>query len=325
MTIQGESTLNPSKATVAPRSIWIGAHQLDSSLKERMVEKARSIPRPPQAMQQLLSEAFINQATSADLSALVRSDPAVAAKVIATVNSPLYNLRTPVQTLGQAITFMGVNQFRGLCIQLMLADSFKSLDPRVGTALDAVWQSNRAAGVLLPKLTVAYSIDNAATLTSKVILSFVGQLAMTGLMPPGNLPTWGRLGRLMRLRMEHGFVGINATELGALILRHWQIPDELICDVVAMDRVLVDPLESSTAADPISAATGYVCVWMAEQIARGLGSASVSPWDPVDTDEPELQAWLTYGELPGMAVGTDSLRQAPMQALYTQIRNGCSG
>jgi HD-like signal output (HDOD) protein len=165
-------------------------------------------------MEQLLSQEFINKATSVELSKLVKTEPAVAGRIIATVNSPLYNLRNPVDSLGQAITFLGVNQVRGLCIQLMLVDCFTSKDARVGQALDMVWQSNRAAGVLLPKLASAYQLDDPAALSSRVILSFVGQLAMAGLMPASGLGTWSRLGRMLRSRMEQEFVGVNSTELG---------------------------------------------------------------------------------------------------------------
>ena len=322
--MQSATPLNSSNAsaTATPPSHWVGADQLDTDFKTALLEKVKSIPRPPQAMQQLLSQDFINKATSVELSNLVKGEPAVVAKVIATVNSPLYNLRNPVQTIGQAITFMGVNQVRGLCIQLMLADCFACKDARMGKALDAVWQSNQAAGVLLPKLALAFKLESAATLSSQVILSFVGQLAMASLMPGANLATWSRLGRALRYRMEQSFVGINATELGALILRHWQVQEDLVQDVIAIDRVLVDTVESSKAKDPAAAAVGYLCVWMAEQLARELGTAKASPWSPVDKDTPELQAWLSYGDLPGMATGTESLHQAPMQTLYTQIRQG---
>jgi HD-like signal output (HDOD) protein len=322
--MQATHVVSSPAVALADPALWVSAEKLDAAFKASLLEKVKSIPRPPQAMQLLLSEEFIKKATSSELANLVKSDPAVVAKVIATVNSPLYSLRTAVETVGQAITFLGVNQVRGLCVQLMLADCFKSKDPRVGMALDAVWQSNRAAGVLLPKMALACRLDNAASLTSKVILSFVGQLAMAGLMPVANLATWSRLGRVLRYRMEQGFVGINTTELGTLVLSNWQVQGDLIRDVVAMDRVLVDPLASSTAREPAAAAVGYLCVWMAEQLARGLGSASASPWSPIDKEAPELQAWLSYGDLPGMQAGTAALNAAPMQALYTQIRQGQS-
>jgi HD-like signal output (HDOD) protein len=315
---------SPSQAPSSPFPIWVSASQLEPGVKNALLEKVKTVPRPPRAMEQLLSQEFIQRATSVELSKLIKSEPAVAAKIIATVNSPLYKLRNPVDNLGQAITFLGINQVRGVCIQLMLADCFASKDVRVGQALDMIWQSNQAAGVLLPKLASAYKLDDPASLTSRIILSFVGQLAMTGLLPADKLSTWSRLGRMLRSRMEHEFVGINSAELGGLILTHWQLQEDFVQDVVNIDRVLVDPLEKSTARNPAASAVGYLCVWMSEQLARGLGSASVANWSPIDKDTPELQAWLTYADLPGMAAGTESLHQAAMQAVYAQIRDNHS-
>jgi HD-like signal output (HDOD) protein len=323
--MQAALATDPSPSTPVKQTLWVSADHMDQASKDALMEKVGSIPRPPRAMEQLLSQEFINKATSVELSNLVKSEPAVTAKLIATVNSPLYNLRNPVQNIGQAITFLGVNQVRGLCLQLMLADCFASKDVRVGKALDAVWQSNRAAGALLPKLTSAYKLDDPASLTSKVILSFVGQLAMVGLMPASSLATWSRLGRVLRCRMEQGFVKINATELGALVLKSWQLHDALVRDVVDIDRVLVDPLEDSAAESPSTSAVGFLCVWMAEQLARGQGSASAPTWSPIDKDTAELQAWLSYSELPGMPEGTATLHEAPMQTIYAQIRSGSAG
>lgn len=317
--MQAASTA-PSTGNPIKQSLWISADQMEQAAKDAILEKVRSIPRPPRAMEQLLSQDFIKKASSVELSNLVKSEPTIVAKLIATVNSPLYNLRNPVQNTGQAITFLGVNQVRGLCLQIMLADCFPSKDARMGKALDAVWQSNRAAGLLLPKLASAYKLEDASSLSSRVILSFVGQLAMVGLMPPTSLATWSRLGRVLRCRMEQDFVSINASELGALVLKSWQLHDSLVRDVVAIDRVLVDPLQASVAEDPHASAVGFLNVWMAEQLARSLGSATASTWSPIDKDTPELQAWLTYSELPGMEAGTASLHQAPMQTLYAQIR-----
>lgn len=303
-------------------SDWIRAGDLPASLREQLLQRIDTLPRPPSAVQQLLSQEFIDKASSPELSKVVMSEPAVAGKVIATVNSPLYKLRSPVSSIGQAITFLGMNQVRGICIQRLLTGCFTSEDSRVGSALDSVWHANGAATLLLPKLAQVFRVPDAAALTSQVILSFIGQLGVAALMPAESLEAWGRSDLMRRCRMEEELIGINATEIGELVLRKWGIPEAMVVAVRDMGRVLVTPMSEPPAEHARANSVGFLCVWMAEQLTRGLGSAGASPWKPLDTPVPELQAWLTCLGLPGVREGAAVLGDDSLQDLYQQIRSG---
>jgi HD-like signal output (HDOD) protein len=63
-------------------------------------------------------------AQTLDLADMVIAEPQIAAKVLAVVNSPFYGLRSPLGSVGQAVTFMGMNTVRSLCLQYMLDESF---------------------------------------------------------------------------------------------------------------------------------------------------------------------------------------------------------
>lgn len=301
---------------------WVRADNLPAPRRDQLKQRIRALPKPAAAVQKLLSQEFIDNASSPELSTVVMSEPAVAAKVIAAVNSSLYKLSSPVNSIGQAITFLGVNQVRAICIQRMLSACFTSTDPRVGRALDMVWQANSAANLLLPKLAQGFRLTDPAALTSRVILSFVGQLGVAALMTPSSLSTWIRLDRCLRYRMEEQFIGLNATELGGLVLQNWGIPEEMVNAVGGIDRVLVTPADGLSTEHALPNAVGFLCVWMAEQLTRGLGSAATSPWSPVDKQAPELQAWLSYMALPGMEEGIARLDGEGMQQLFVQIRAG---
>ena len=122
------AALAPSKAPL-PAELqgfaWMTEAELDSGRRDTLLAAVRGIPRPPRSMQQLLSPEFLANASSADLSELVMGEPLIAAKVLATVNSPVYGLQKPVTHIGQAVTFLGINTVRSICLQYMLAEAFK--------------------------------------------------------------------------------------------------------------------------------------------------------------------------------------------------------
>jgi HD-like signal output (HDOD) protein len=300
---------------------WKRADELPASVQEQLLKRIDVLPRPPGAVQLLLSQEFIDNASSPELAKVVMSEPAVAAKVIATVNSPLYKLRNPVSSIGQAITFLGVNQVRAICIQRLLTGCFASSDNRVGVALDSVWRTNSAATLLLPKLVQLFRLPDAAALTSQVILSFVGQMGVAALMPVACLGPWGHIDLMLRCKMEEQFIGVNATEIGALVLRSWGIPETIVAEVSDINQLLVTPAQQHPSERAKASAVGFLCVWMAEQLTRGLGSSAASPWSPLDKQSPELQAWFSYLALPGMEEGAAKLDGDNMQGLYQQIRD----
>jgi HDOD domain len=104
---------------------WLTEQELDPARRDALLAAVRGIPRPPRSMQQLLSPEFVAKAGSADLAELVTGEPLIAAKVLGTVNGPFYGLHKPVTSIGQSVTFLGINTVRSICLQYMLADAFK--------------------------------------------------------------------------------------------------------------------------------------------------------------------------------------------------------
>ena len=76
------------------------------------------------------------------------SEPLIAAKVLSTVNSPLYGLHRPVTNIGQAVTFLGISSVRSLCLQYMLAEAFKPTQAEAQKAFDAIWKASAIASEL---------------------------------------------------------------------------------------------------------------------------------------------------------------------------------
>ena len=70
------------------------------------MEALRQLPWPPRALHELMDAEFVHRASSTELATLVLGEPTVAARVIATANSPLFGLQQPVGSIGQATTFL---------------------------------------------------------------------------------------------------------------------------------------------------------------------------------------------------------------------------
>lgn len=284
------AALAPSKAPL-PAELqgfaWMTEAELDSGRRDTLLATVRGIPRPPRSMQQLLSPEFLANASSADLSELVMAEPLIAAKVLATVNSPVYGLQKPVTHIGQAVTFLGINTVRSICLQYMLAEAFKPKLAEAQQAFDRIWRASAIASELAVRLGKALQLPQQGALATQVVLGFVGQLATASLIPPAGLAPWLARNRLERARLEQELLGLSASEIGAVLMQSWDLPASLVADVADSGRLLVTPPHTVDPERLPGLAMAYLCTRLGERLAlRQLDV--LDGYDPAADEAPDM-------------------------------------
>jgi len=258
-------------ATEAPAAlmglVWCQPEDLDVSRREQLIRAIRGIPRPPRSLQQLLSPDFVARADSTQLADLVMAEPLIAAKVLGAVNSSRYRLEKPIAHLGQAVTFLGMNTVRSICLQYMLAEAFKPGLASAQRAFDTLWASCSRASELAVHLGKAMNLPQQAALATQVVLGFVGQLAAASLLPAGHLQQWLEADRIGRTELEQELLGLNASELGLLLMQNWSLPAALIAEVGASGRVLVTPASQVDTTRVPTLGLAYLCSHLGEHPA----------------------------------------------------------
>ncbi len=248
---------------------WLKVQDLAAEQRDTLLTAIKGIPRPPHSLQKLLSPEFVARAGSAELSELVMGEPIIAAKVLSTVNAPFYGLHKPVTGIGHAVTFLGMNTVRNICLQYMLAEAFK---PRLATsqrAFDGIWRASAIASELCVRLSKALNLPDQGALSTQVVLGFVGHLSAASLLPPKALDDWLDLGRLDRARREQESMTLSAGEVGGLLMGAWGLPEALVSQVRAIDRVLVTPPSADPTAESPRLALCYLCARLGERLATG--------------------------------------------------------
>ena len=112
------------------------------------------VPAQPEALVKLsllLADEDVNMIA---LSGLVESDMALAAAVLKAVNSSLYGLAGRVQTVQQAITFLGTREVAAVTFEMGLKAVFPS-----APELEPVWERAGVRGLLMGRIGQALKID----------------------------------------------------------------------------------------------------------------------------------------------------------------------
>ena len=112
------------------------------------------LPALPQTLVRLSTLLADENMNITDVGSLIESDMSFAAAVMKAVNSPLYGLRGRVQSVQQAVTYLGVREVSALAYESGLQAAF----PQV-PALHAVWERARVRGLLMGRLAQALSME----------------------------------------------------------------------------------------------------------------------------------------------------------------------
>ena len=253
---------------------------------EALVKVFQHVPRPPRLLHHLLSPDFFSSASSSELVDMIRAEPLIAARVLATVNSPLYGLRSPVQSIGQAVTYLGLDAVRSLCLQYILVDAFQADSPERQQVLDSTWRASALASELMQHLARELGVPDPGPLVSAVVLSFLGRLATAAALPRKLLAQVPRHGLLPRLVAEQQILHLASPEIGRLLMRHWGLPDSIVNDAAGIDAVLVTPADRSHPGQHLRAALGYLCARLGEQLADGR-RADLAGFTLLGSDDPD--------------------------------------
>lgn len=274
----GMATTTPQPApTPMPDDLaafhWAGPETLSTARQQALVDAIRSLPRPPAALHQLLSPQFLERANSNELADLITGEVRIAAKVLATVNSPFYGLKQPVSGIGQAVTFLGLNTVRSICLQYLLDDSFRPGNTQLKQAYDQIWAASALASELCAQLSPRLSIPDSGALVAQVLLSFLGHLATASLMLQQPGAALSAAGLLARTRWAQDQLGLGAGEIGGLLLQEWGLPSAIVDEVRSIDRLLVTPAGALPPQRSQRLAVAYLCARLGERLALTDGTA----------------------------------------------------
>lgn len=298
---------------------FIRSDSLPAERLEVMREDLRKLPRPPLSLYKLVSPELLDSATSGQIHDLITSEALIAAQVLARVNSPFYGMRKPVVSIGQAITFLGLNSVRGICLKYMLEASFTSSSPERKKVLDTVSSASALAGELCFRLAQRLELPTQGSLVTQVVLSFLGHLATASLLPLDGIPGSPGNGLLERARAEQLQLGLSATEVGSLLMHEWGLPASLIAQVAEIDRMLVTPLDQIEPGRGARLALCFLCARLGERLAFGSLS-DLADFDLGTDTSVEFFHLRGYLDLPRLARLAALLQSAEMLKSIHQMQ-----
>ena len=270
-----------------------------------LLEVLKDIPRPSRVLQQMLSPSWLEETSSARLVELIGAEPLFAAEVLRAARSPLYGCRTPIASVGQAVTYLGLNTVNAIALQYLLKASFKSDSLARAQALERLWATSATAGELAQRMARFLGWSHPGAVGCAGVLSTLGRVATLSAISRGTLSKLPQDDTLARVEAEQAYVGLPCSEIGRLLMRQWGLPSQVVDDAADLERVLVTPAEDFGAERAPRLALGYLSVRVAEALTQGRLTDPRDFWRS-DPSPPELFHLRGYPALTAMRAALGS-------------------
>ena len=205
-------------------------------------ERADKLPALPKVVMKIHQLAQSRDASSDELSALVEQDPSLSARILAMVNSSWFGLRARLESIDHALVVIGREELAHLALMISSEKIFRGLG---GDAATRLWQ--HSSQVADCARTLARRIDHPqiSSIFTAALLHDAGKILLLSFEAPKMQEIQQKASQtgLPGYEIEREIWGHDHAEIGAMMLRHWGLPDSL-CSIVAQHH---GPLPGETA------------------------------------------------------------------------------
>lgn len=184
------------------------------------------IPTQPEVLVKL---SLLMAAEDIDLlamSSLIETDMALAAAVLKAVNSSLYGLRGRVQTVHQALTYLGMREVSAITFEMGLRAAFPP-----AAELEPVWTRASKRGLMMGRMGQMLGVDPWAC-HSAGLFEECGK-AVLYRHAPAHYPAMLRAAHKDPdlVQLEHTAFGVSHDALGAALCESWGLAPAAVASV----------------------------------------------------------------------------------------------
>jgi len=228
------------------------------------------------------------------LAKAVEHDPALAARILKTVNSSFYGLAKPCPTITRALAYLGMNTVKSLVLGFSLADHFTAeneADP-YGFSYTDLWRGSLygAAAARLIATEHAREVDPDEAFMAG-LLQDIGMLAAASVLESEYTMVVGPVspGDEEVVTREREILMFDHIDLGTALCKRWKLPHEIVSVIEHHHCAEEAPpeLEVLTRCVVLGRFVAAMLVAPGEERgkARRLASATACEWFKIDGNE----------------------------------------
>lgn len=216
-------------------------------MNPEMLEKVmncRDLPTLPAIAMRVIELTNSPSVSMRELAETIQTDQALSAKVLRTVNSSLFGLRTRCSSINQAIVMLGMSTVKTLALSFTLVGAINNCRINSFNLTDH-WRRALFTAVAARSIGARAGLANPEEAFLGALLQDVGVIAMVQAIGPTYLAAVvGAMDDHRKVcKLELDAFEIQHPDVGALLARRWKLPDSLIMPIKFHERATAAPIE----------------------------------------------------------------------------------
>lgn len=255
---------------------------------DQLLEETEGLVSLPEVAVQVTRLVEDPNSSAEDIATAISREPALAARILRLANSPLYGMRSEVDTVARAVTVLGTLQVRDLVLASSAVHGFDGI-PNELVSMEDFWRHSLYTGLAARRLARQVLSGREESSFTAGLLHDIGKLLLYHQQPQVAVQAFLAVlnGDAPRINLaERTLLGFDHGELGGALLERWELPPHL----VAAARFHHRPLE---APEPLRREA--LLVHLANHIAQ---LAQLDSTRPGDAPPVEAEAWNLLGVSP---------------------------
>jgi putative nucleotidyltransferase with HDIG domain len=166
---------------------------------------------------------------TAHIAEIIRRDPSLTSRLLRLVNSVYYGLSTPVNSIEEAVFYLGVRQIRQLAMVTPVIEDFQRLTRQCDYPWREFWQHCIGVAILTREVTTSINVQSDDSDYVAGLVHDVGKIVMAWTFPDHFAEIHRQAaGARDLVEIETELLGIDHCELGALYLERHHLPELMV-------------------------------------------------------------------------------------------------
>ncbi|MBN2126372.1 MAG: HDOD domain-containing protein [Deltaproteobacteria bacterium] len=195
-----------------------------------IVKQIDKLKPMPQVASKVMAIAENPQSSMSDLSEVIAYDQALTANLLRLCNSAQFGLSRKIESVHQAIVYLGMDQVVDLAIMSSGGENLKNRQEGYGLDEGELWRYSVSSALLARELAERIEAGNKHMIFTAALVKDIGKVVL-------NQYVADSIDKIRFLVSEHEFsfreaeksvIGIDHAELGALVAEKWKFSPKMV-------------------------------------------------------------------------------------------------
>ena len=200
------------------------------SAVEKIIGGIKSLKPMPQVADRIMSIGEDPNSSVSDVADIILYDPSVTANILKLCNSAIFSLPRQIESVREAICFLGMRQIVDLVLLKGGAEIFNKGQKGYGLNEGELWRHAVSSAIITRELAIKKGLKETHMLFTAAILKDIGKLILDRYVSN----SYNQINELIEKKglsfreAEKEIIGIDHAELGGLAAKAWNYSPKMI-------------------------------------------------------------------------------------------------